>query len=70
MKMNNKVYDILKWVCIVVSPALCTLLTGLGLLYGFSSEVAVGTITLVTAFIGTLIGISSVKYNSKGDTNA
>lgn len=66
MKLPNKLYDALKWVCIVVSPALATLITGLGLLYGFNTEIIVGTITLVTAFVGTVIGISSVNYN-KGD---
>lgn len=63
MKMNDKVYNVLKWLCIVVSPALATLITGLGLLYGFQTEVIVGTITLVTAFIGAVIGISSVQYH-------
>lgn len=62
MKFNNKVYDALKWICICVSPALATLITGLGLLYGFQTDVIVGTITLVTAFVGTVIGISSVNY--------
>lgn len=65
MKMNNKVYDVLKWVCITVSPALCALITGLGLLYGFPSEIIVGTITLLTAFVGTIIGVSSVKYSKE-----
>lgn len=63
MKLSNKWYDALKWACITVSPALCALITGLGLLYGFPTEIIVGTITLVTAFVGTVIGISSVKYN-------
>lgn len=65
MKMNNKVYDVLKWAVITVSPALCALITGLGLLYGFQTEIIVGTITLVTAFVGTVIGISSVAYSKK-----
>ena len=68
MKLNNKIYDVLKWLVIVVSPALCALITGLGLLYGFQTEVIVGTITLVTAFVGTVIGISSVNYK-KGNND-
>ena len=67
MKMNNKVYDALKWLCITISPALCALITGLGLLYGFQTELIVGTITLVTAFIGTVIGVSSVNYNKENE---
>ena len=60
---NNKVYDVLKWIVITVSPALCTLITGLGLLYGFDSAIIVGTLTLITTFVGTLIGVSAVQYN-------
>ena len=67
MKMNNKVYDVLKWAVITGSPALCALITGLGLLYGFQTEIIVGTITLVTAFVGTVIGISSVNYKKSND---
>ncbi len=60
---NNKLYDVLKWIVITVSPALCTLITGLGLLYGFDSSIIVGTITLLTTFVGALVGISAVQYN-------
>lgn len=59
---NNKIYDILKWIVITVSPALCVLITGLGLLYHFDSAIITGTISLVTTFIGTLIGVSAVQY--------
>lgn len=66
---NNKVYDILKWVVITVSPALCVLITGLGLLYGFDTAIITGTISLVTTFVGTLIGVSAVQYaKSKAET--
>lgn len=63
--MNNKVYDILKWICITVSPALATLITGLGVLYGFDSQIIVGTITLLTTFVGAIIGISSISYQKE-----
>lgn len=59
---NNKVYDILKWIVITVCPALCVLITGLGLLYNFDTNIITGTISLVTTFVGTLIGISAVQY--------
>ena len=67
MKLPDKIYNALKWLCIIVSPALATLITGLGLLYGFPTELIVGTITLVTAFIGTVIGVSSVNYNKENE---
>lgn len=66
---NNKIYDVLKWVVITASPALITLITGLGMLYGFNSAIITGTISLLTTFVGTLIGISSVQYaNAKAKT--
>lgn len=64
MKMSNKVYDVIKWIVITLSPALTALITGLGLLYGFETEIIVGTIALVTTFVGTLIGVSSIRYKS------
>lgn len=47
----------------VVAPALITLITGLGALYKFDSTAITGTLALITTFIGTVLGISSKKYN-------
>jgi len=66
---NSKVYDFIKYFCLVVSPALCTLIVGLGVLYGFNSEIIVGTITLITTFIGALVGISSSAYKKQENEN-
>lgn len=67
MKLNDKLYDILKWICMIVSPALCTLLVTLTSLWGWAIpiEAIVGTITAVTTFIGVLIGISTYNYNKE-----
>lgn len=72
MVLNNKVYDILKWVCLVVSPAVCTLIVTLNSLWnwGLPVEAIVGTITAVTTFAGVVLGISNMSYNKKvGDKN-
>lgn len=68
MKLSNKLYDVLKWLCIVVSPAVCTLLVSLNSLWdwGLPIDAITGTITGVTAFIGVIIGISSLNYD-KGE---
>lgn len=60
--MNNKLYNILKWLVITGLPATEALIIGLGLLYGFNTTLIAGTIALVTTFIGTCIGIDSIKY--------
>lgn len=64
--MSNKTYDILKFVAQVVLPGLGTLYFALAGIWGFPyGEEVVGTITAVDAFLGALLGISSVRYYKK-----
>ena len=67
--MNNKLYDILKWILLVAVAPTIALITGLGELYGFDTTLIVGTISLVATFLGALLGVSNVKYNKRVDTN-
>lgn len=64
MNMSNRLYDILKFVAQILLPALGTLYYALSELWGwpYAKEV-VGTITAVDAFMGALLGLSSVQYN-------
>ena len=64
MILPDKVYNVLKWMLITFVPALIALITGLGILYGFDTEIAVGTISLFATFLGALIGISNVNYKN------
>lgn len=67
MKMNNKVYDILKWIALILLPALGTLYFALAGIWGFPyAEQIVGTITAIDTFLGVLLGISANTYK-KGD---
>lgn len=67
MKINNQVYDILKWIAQIVLPALGTLYFGLASIWGFPyGEQVVGTITVIDAFLGAVLGISSAKYDGDG----
>lgn len=61
MKLSDKQYDIAKDIVTIVMPALMTLVAGLGELYGFDSEVIVGTIGLLTVFAGTIMKIYTNK---------
>jgi chromate transport protein ChrA len=72
MKLPDKVYDILKWVCLIASPAIIAFLTTIFTLYKIPGvEVVTGTIAAVATLIGALIGISSVNYSKKDkDDNA
>ena len=69
VKMKNKTYNILKWLVIVVSPAVTTLLMTLYSIWGWNIpiEAIVGTITAVTTFIGVIIGVSSLNYQKEGE---
>ena len=61
--MSNKVYDILKWVVMIVLPAISTLYFALSSIWGWPyAEEVVGTIAAVTTFLGALLGISSAQY--------
>lgn len=60
-----KVYDALKPVVQIVLPATATLYAGLAVYWGFPLVTQiVGTITLVTTFLGIVLGLSSRTYNS------
>ena len=64
--LNNKVYDVLKWIALVVLPALGALYFGLASIWGFPyGEEIVGTITVVDTFLGALLGISTANYKKK-----
>lgn len=66
MKLPNKVYDVLKWLLIIFIPALLTLITSLGQIYMFDTEIIVLTISALSVFLGAITGISSINYN-KGE---
>jgi uncharacterized membrane protein YuzA (DUF378 family) len=64
--LNDKTYNILKWVALVLLPALGALYFGLAGIWGFPyGEQIVGTITVIDTFLGVILGISTVQYNKK-----
>ena len=70
MKLPNKVYDVLKWVAILLLPALAVLYKTIaaewGLPYG---QQIYNTVYAVHIFLGTILGISSLTYKKDGDAN-
>lgn len=65
MVLPDKVYDVLKWILTIFTPALIVLISTLGVIYGFDTEVITLTIGAIASFIAALIGISSINYNKK-----
>lgn len=66
MRLPDKVYDILKWVCLILLPALSTLYWSLSSIWGWPyTEQIIGTIAAVETFLGVIIGISTHTYNEE-----
>ena len=70
MKLSDKVYDILKWVAMIVIPALATAYVGLAGIWSwpFANEVA-KTAAVVDTLLGALLGISTAQYNKEVNGN-
>jgi hypothetical protein len=66
MKLNDKVYDVLKWIALIFLPALAVFYGAVGPVWGwFRSDDVVFTIVAVDTFLGALLGISTAQYNKE-----
>lgn len=64
--MSDKTYDTLKWIAQILLPALGTLIFALASIWGIPyAEQIVGTITAIDAFLGALLGLSTMKYKKE-----
>ena len=64
-QLNNKIYDLLKWMVVIVIPAITTLYAVIDRLFGWGYAEIVTTISAATCTcIGAIIGISTAQYNS------
>lgn len=66
MKINDKVYDVLKWIALVFLPAFTTLYGVIGATCNipYTQE----TLTILVAldtFLGSLLGLSNHYYNKE-----
>lgn len=62
-KMSDKVYDVLKWIALILIPAIGTLYFALAGIWGFPyAEAIVGTLTAIDTFLGAILGISTSMY--------
>ena len=64
-KLPDKVYNVLKWLLIIVIPALMTLFNGLALVWQWDIPIEAidTTVGLVLTCLGTILGISTAAYN-------
>ena len=64
MPLPDSVYKWLKWTAAIVLPALATLAGTIGIAVGFEkTDVLVTIIVAVGTFIGSLVGVSTGRYN-------
>ena len=64
--MSNKLYDVLKWIVVIVLPACATLYAALSAIWGLPfAEQVPSTINAVGVFLGVVLMISSAQHNNK-----
>lgn len=68
MKLSNRTYDILKYIALVALPAVLAFYGVVGMTFNipYTQEI----LTVGAAFdtmLGTMLGISTAKYNTKGE---
>ena len=66
MTMNNRTYDILKWIAIVVLPAVVTFIAAIGEIWNlpYTAQIA-ATIAAVDTLLGACLQISTAHYTDK-----
>lgn len=62
MKLNDKTYNLFKWALFTFVPALTLLISTLGTIYKFDTEVITLTIGAVATFVGAVTGLSNYNY--------
>lgn len=67
MKLPDKVYDILKWICLIALPTFAVFYAIIAKIWGLPYEAEIpATINAVAVLIGSLIGISQININKEG----
>ena len=70
MKLSNNAYDVLKYIALIVLPAVATLYAVVGKIWGlpYVTEIP-ATIMAVDTFLGALLKISTDKYFQQDKEN-
>lgn len=68
MQLNNKVYDVLKWIGLVLLPSCAWFIGQVGADIGIPNpETVVRIINAVATLLGMLLGVSCYNYGKGGD---
>jgi hypothetical protein len=64
--INPKLYDFLKYIALVILPAMAALILGLGVLLNWTpAPIVAGVVTLVDTFLGTILGKSAANFKKQ-----
>ena len=67
MKLSNKTYDVMKWIALILIPAVAVLYGALAPVWGWPyKDEIVYTLTAIDTFLGAILGISTAQYNKEG----
>ena len=66
MRLNDKVYNVLKWLCLIALPAIAVFYAVIAKIWGlpFVTEIP-ATINAIAVLIGSLIGISHMTIKKE-----
>jgi hypothetical protein len=66
MRLNDKLYDVLKWVALIALNAIGVFYNTLSEIWGLPyGEAVLKTCSALALFIGALIGVSTIAYNKE-----
>ena len=66
MKLSNELYDKLKWIAMILLPAVSVLYLALAGLWNLPyPEQISGTVMAIDTFLGAILGISTNNYNKE-----
>ena len=70
MKLPDRVYNILKWICLIALPALAVFYAVIAKIWGlpYVAEIP-ATINAIAVFIGALIGISQISISKENNAS-
>ena len=66
--LNNKSYEIMKWITMIDLPAFSVFVGAVGVELGISDpDTMVTLLNAITVLMGSLIGVSTLNYNKDKD---
>lgn len=70
MKFSNRAYDLLKWIALIVLPAIGTFYAVVGSAWGlpFVEQIKTTILALAT-LLGSCLGVSTMNYYGGGESN-